>query len=393
MAAPKITRVRIHQYAHEVRDLGGDYNGFNLVYAPGERRTQRGHVLAIETDAGVTGEYAGGDGPAMAQVATFARYLIGRNPLERELIHNDVKRAQRKNDRMGMGPVDCALWDLAGKLYQAPVWQLLGGWRTSLPCYASTYHGDEVEGGLNSPEAFAEFAVQCREMGYPAMKIHPWGNPEIRREVRNVLTVRRTVGDDFDLMLDPACEYNTFVDTLRVGRACDEAGFLWLEDPMKDGGISAQAYRKLRQMIRTPIMIGEHTRGLELKTDLLVAEATDLVHLDPNYDTGITGVMKLAHICEGFGLDCQLHGPGPAQRACMASIRNTTYYEMGLVHPKLVRGRAAAYVGQLYADDYRDGLDAVDRNGCVPVLPGVGLGVTYDWDWIRAHEVDTVRYD
>jgi L-alanine-DL-glutamate epimerase-like enolase superfamily enzyme len=393
MRAPTITRVRIHQYAHEVHDLGGDYNGFNLVYAPGERRTMRGHVLAIETDAGVTGEYAGGDAPAMAQVATFARYLIGRNPLERELIHNDVKRAQRKTDRMGMGPVDCALWDLAGKLYQAPVWQLLGGWRTSLPCYASTYHGDEVPGGLNSPEAFAEFAVQCREMGYPAMKIHPWGNPDVRREVQNVLAVRRAVGDGFDLMLDPACEYNTFVDTLKVGRACDEARFLWLEDPMKDGGISNQAYRKLRQMIRTPIMIGEHTRGLELKTDLLVAEATDLVHLDPNYDMGITGVMKLAHICEGFGVDCQLHAPGPAQRACMAAIRNTSYYEMGLVHPKLVRGRAAAYVGGLYAGDYRDGLDAVNKSGRVPVPSGVGLSVTYDWDWIRAHEVDTATYD
>ncbi|MGH7919455.1 MAG: enolase C-terminal domain-like protein [Candidatus Dormibacteraceae bacterium] len=371
-----------------MRDLGVDYNGFNQVYEPGATRTLAGHLVAIETDAGVTGEYAGGDGPSLAQVAIFADYLLGRNPLERELIHNDVKRACRKIDRLGMGPIDCALWDIAGKIAGAPVWQLLGGWRTRIPCYASTYHGDHQPGGLSSPEAYAEFGVQCREMGYPGMKIHPWGDPSIPREIANVLATRRAVGDGFDLMLDPACEYDTFTQTLKVGRACDEAQFLWLEDPMKEGGISAQAYRKLRQLIRTPILIGEHTRGFGPHVDLMVAEAADLIHCDPNYDMGITGVMKIAHACEGFGLDCQLHAPGPAQRACMAAIRNTNYYEMGLVHPRITGAGAP-----IYADAYADGLDAVDAEGCVPVPTGPGLGVTYDWAWIEAHERGVTVYE
>lgn len=387
MKTPKITKIRIHQFGYELRDLGVDYNGFNAVYEPGARRQARGHILAIETDAGVVGEYAAGDASTMAQIGSFAHYLIGRNPLERELIHQDLKRANRKNDRFGMGPVDCALWDIAGKMHGAPVWQLLGGWRTTVPCYASTYHGDLQPGGLSSPEAFAAFAVECREMGYPAMKIHPWGNPDIQREVTNVLAARKAVGDGFDLMLDPACEYNTFADTLKVGRACDEARFLWLEDPMKDGGISMQAYRKLRQLIRTPVMIGEHTRGFETHTDLLVAEATDLVHMDPNYDMGITGCMKIAHAVESFGCDVQCHAPGPAQRALMAAIRNTNYYEMGLVHPRL-RERQPP----IYADDYRDGLDAVDKNGRVPIPRGPGLGVTYDWAWIKKNEIGLVTY-
>ena len=388
MRQPRITRVRVHQYEHVIPDLGVDYNGFNLVYEPGARRQSVGYVTAIETDAGVTGEYAGGDGPSLAQVGMFADYLLGRDPLQRELIHNDVKRACRKIDRLGMGPVDCCLWDLAGKLNDAPVWQLLGGWRTRIPSYASTYHGDHAPGGLDSPEAFGEFAIECRELGYPAMKIHPWGNPSIPREVANVLAVRRAVGDNFDLMLDPACEYDTFLDTLRVGRACDEAGFLWLEDPMKDGGLSARAYRKLRQLIRTPIMIGEHVRGFETKVDLMAAEATDVVHCDPNYDLGITGVMKIAHACEGFALDCQLHAPGPAQRACLAAIRNTKYYEMALVHPKVRSAKPP-----IYDCDYADGLDAVDADGCVPVPDGPGLGVVYDWEWIRAHGREVAVYE
>ena len=61
----------------------------------------------------------------------------------------------------------------------------------------------------------------------------------MEREVANVLKVRENVGPAMHLMIDPACEYNTFADVLRVGRACDEADFFWYEDPGKDDGISA----------------------------------------------------------------------------------------------------------------------------------------------------------
>ena len=172
---PKITKISVHQFQFEVRDMGTDYNGFNAVYEPGARRMNTGNIVRIETDQGITGEYLGGDSSSLAQIGSFAHYLKGRNALEREQIHFDLKRACRKNDRFGIGPIDCALWDIAGKFYDAPVWQLLGGWRKSVPCYASTYHGDNVKGGLNSPEAYAEFGVECREIGYPGMKIHPWG--------------------------------------------------------------------------------------------------------------------------------------------------------------------------------------------------------------------------
>jgi len=65
----------------------------------------------------------------------------------------------------------------------------------------------------------------------------------------------------------------------------------------------------------------------------------------------------------------------------MTSVRNTNYYEMGLVHLK-----CAGTVTQVHTD-YRDGLDAIDENGCVYAPEGPGLGVTLDWDYIRAHEV------
>jgi L-alanine-DL-glutamate epimerase-like enolase superfamily enzyme len=287
-----------------------------------------------------------------------------------------------------MGLVDIALWDIAGKYYGAPVYELLGGFRKKLPAYASTYHGDHQPDGLNSPEAFADFAEQCLEAGWPAFKIHGWGDAPIEQEMANVLAVGERVGSKMDLMIDPACEYNTFADALKVGRACDQVGFLWLEDPFKDGGVSQYAHRKLREMIKTPILQCEHVRGVEPKADFLIAEGTDFLRVDPLYDCGITGGMKIAHIAEGFGVDAEVHGAGPAQRHLMAAIRNSNYYEMSLVHPKVPTRRAA-----LYSCDYKDGLDAIDENGCVPVPEGAGLGVEYNWELIEKNRTGLVTYD
>ena len=385
----KIRRMTVRRFEWSMPGLGYDHNGFNHVFLQGGSVRQAGYAFTIETDEGITGEYVGGGPVAYAQVGMVAPYMIGRSALEREKIWNDLKRALRKQDRFGVGPIDIALWDIAGKAYGAPVYELLGGYRTSLPAYASTYHGDE-NGGLDSPEAFARFAVQCREMGYPAFKMHGWGGGPIEREVAAVLAIREAVGDGMDLMLDPACEYDTFADALKVGRACDEAGYFWYEDPYKDGGVSAFAHRKLRQMIRTPILLGEHVRGLEAHVDQVVADGTDYVRADADFDMGITGVMKLAHAAEGFGLDCEIHAPGPAHRHCMASIRNTNYYELGLVGPGLERRSSHMPV---YLDGYSDDLESVDANGCVPVPRGPGLGVTVDWAWVEANETGRVVYE
>ncbi|HTN64298.1 MAG TPA: enolase C-terminal domain-like protein, partial [Devosia sp.] len=286
----RIKRLTVTQYKWKRRDLTGDYNGFNHVYLKGGEVEFTDYVMTMETEAGITGTYAGGVGVSYAQVAMAAQYLIGKNALEREKIWNDLKRALRKHDKFGMGPIDCALWDIAGKAYGVPVYELLGGYRKALPAYASTFHGDD-NGGLSSPEAFGDFAVQCREMGYPAFKIHGWGHGPITREAAAVLATRKAVGESMDLMIDPGCEYETWGDALKVGQACDEANYFWYEDPYKDGGISAYSHKRLRQFINTPILMGEHIRGIEPRVDNLIAEGTDFVRADVDYDGGITGVM------------------------------------------------------------------------------------------------------
>jgi L-alanine-DL-glutamate epimerase-like enolase superfamily enzyme len=338
--------------------------------------------VVIGTADGLRGEYVtnwGGTTMSLAQTLALAPNLIGRDADHREEIYDDFKRAIRQYDHMGHGPIDIALWDLAGKKLNASVSTLLGGYRKRLKAYASTFMADR-NGGLDSPQAFVDFAQHCYDLGYRAFKIHGWHRGDAREEAANVRHMGKHMGERMTLMLDPACELRTFADALYVGRACDDAGFFWYEDPFRDGGYSAFAHRKLREMIRTPLLITEHVRGVEAKADFLLAGGTDFLRADPEYDLGITGTMKIAHLAEAFGIDVEIHAWGPAHRHCMAAIRNTNFYEVALVGPDCDNAVAPVYV-----DGYSDQLNAVGADGCVPVPQGPGLGVVYDWNFIQAN--------
>ncbi len=380
--SPVITKVEAIHVKYSLENLGKDYNTFNMVYEAGSNLEQTTSILRLHTNVGIVGEYVGVIGPALAEVRAVADYLIGKSALSRESIYNDIKRASRQWGGLGLGVIDICLWDIAGKLYDEPLYRLLGGEKRPLKAYASTLHGDE-NGGLTTPEQFGEFAQQCLEMGYKSFKVHGWGiaRNNIEREIENVLNLGKKFSDKMDLLIDPACEVKNFGDALKLGRACDEAKFFWLEDPFQDGGVSQFAHRKLRQMIKTPILQTEHIRLLEQHVDFIVAEATDYVRCGAHEDGGITGAMKIAHASEGFGLDVELHGPGPVHRHVMSAIRNTNFFEVGLVHPLVKTIWPSIY--QNYSDD----LDCIDNEGNVYAPDGPGIGVDIDWDWIKHHKV------
>ena len=104
--------------------------------------------------------------------------------------------------------VDLALWDLAGRALEQPVYKLLGGLRDKVPAYASTMCGDDLKGGLATPEDYANYARWCMERGYPAFKLHTWqppyaGAPDPKRDIEACAAVREAVGPDVPCMLDP----------------------------------------------------------------------------------------------------------------------------------------------------------------------------------------------
>lgn len=382
-----IRKIEIFEFSYPVRNVGPAENGYDTVYVPGTTGRMSTLAIRIETEDGIVGEYVGGLPLAFRQTAYLAPRMIGRNAFHRLPFYEEFKRALRKFDKMGAGLIDIALWDWAGKRLETSVANLLGASRERLPAYASTYHGDR-NGGLSSPQDFADFAEHCRSLGYKAFKMHGWGEGDVTEEAKTVLALRQRMGPDFVLMLDPASHLKTFADAVTVGRACDEANFFWLEDPFRDTGVSQSAHKLLRERVRTPLLLGEHIRGLENKADFAVSGATDYVRVNPDYDMGITGTMKIAAMAESLGLDVEVHSSGPAHRHCMAAIRNTNYYEVALVGPK-----SGASKPSVYTSDYSDALEGVGADGQFPVPTGLGLGVSYDWEAIRANATHSLAFE
>lgn len=376
-----ITRVAVQSYTYPVQNFGPTMMSFK------HRATLdlTKFVVLIDTEDGLRGVCAPhymATAVTAAQAAEMAPLLLGRDAEQRARIYEDLKIAFRHFDRAAAGAFDAALWDLAGKKYACSVATLLGGFRDRIPAYASTYPGQSAPGGLDSVGAFADFAQQCLELGYPAFKIHSFWDGTAKGEIAVMQAVRDQVGTQMRLMTDPASSLKGFLEAVAVGRACDDLDFFWYEDPYRDASASAFAQRKLRDFCKTPLLVSEHIRGLEQKADFLVSGGTDLLHIDPELDGGITGTMKLAHFAEALGIDVQLHTAGPMHRHCLAALNNTYYYEMGLVGP----GMKNVLQPPIYTCDYSDQLDAVDDEGCVLVPDGPGLGVSLDWEFIDAHQ-------
>ncbi len=388
MSNAKIEKIELTLFEIILNDVEENKSGIGIVYVPG---TKNNHVrlgIRIFDSDGHVGEYIAPRSRAKIIISAseaLSYHLIGKNPLHREAIYRQLRGLCKHVGEVGIGAIDIALWDLAGKKYSCSISNLLGGYRNSLPAYASTMHGDSHKNGLSSPEAYADFAEECLELGYQGYKMHGWGG-NVKEEISMLKAVGKRVGGKMKIMYDAGCHFNTLADALEVGSICDEYNFYWYEDPYKDGGVSINGNRVLSDNLKTPIMVGEHVRNLETSVDILTNGASFFSRADPDYDGGITGSHKLVAASEGLGVDCEIHACGPAMRQLMAASRNSNFYEVNLVHPSCKNPWSLP----VYDCDYSDQLDCIDKNGNVSVSNKPGLGVLYDWDFVKKNKIQTI---
>ena len=241
-----IRSIEVVEFVYDIQNCGTYFNEYlgvnNLCYQKGSKKSFRKHIVVIETEDGVRGEYAPHyvtSRSVINQVLELAPLLLGFDAEQRERIQSVCKNYYRHYDQTGISALDIALWDLAGKKYGASVSTLLGGFRKELPVYASTCLGQTSGGGLDSPQAYADFAMHCKSLGIPGFKIHAWRDGDPKKEVAVLHAVRNAVGNDMHLMTDPGCGLVTFLDALYVGKACDEVNCLWYEDPYLESASSA----------------------------------------------------------------------------------------------------------------------------------------------------------
>ena len=389
MSVSKIDKVEITLFEITLNDIKENKSGIGIIYSPNTVSKHIRFGIKVFDSDGNVGEYIPPRSRAKIVVAAseaLSYHLIGKNPLHREAIYRMLRGLCKHVGEVGIGPIDIALWDLAGKKFNCSISELLGGHRNLLPAYASTLHGDREKNGLSTPEAYADFAEECLELGYKGYKMHGWNNGDVEEEIKMLRAVGDRVGDKMKIMYDASCHFNTLTEALEVGRVCDEYDFYWYEDPYKDGGVSINGNRLLSESLTTPILVGEHVRNLETSVDMLVNGASFFSRADPDYDGGITGCHKLVVASEGLGIDCEIHACGPAMRQLMSACRNSNFYEVNLVHPRCKNPWSLP----VYNTDYSDEINCIDKNGNVSVSDKPGLGVKYDWDYIEKNKLQTL---
>ena len=330
-------------------------------------------LVRIQTDEGIEGHAFLGNalsplgGDAQLVVDRYKPMLVGQDPFDRERFWQSMAGWAMGPVMRVIGAIDVALWDLAGKAAGVPIHKLMGSYRNSVPAYASSIV-------FENPEEYAEEAVRYKAAGWTAYKIHPPAIPEL--DIKICEQVRLAVGDDYRVMLDSTWSYD-YPAALRVGRAVEEMGYYWYEDPLAYDDL--YGYVKLKQNLNIPIMATEMpSTGPNSYAPWIMQQATDYLRGDVAIKGGLTSCLKTAHLAEAFQMNYEVHHGGNslnnvANLHLIMAVRNCEYFEVLLPDEVQKHG---------LIEDIE-----VDANGMVHAHTEPGLGARIDFDLIEANKV------
>lgn len=181
-----------------------------------------------------------------SEILDMKKYLIGKNPLNIENIWVSLfRRVTWSGGAVTMSAIsaiDLALWDIKGKAYGVPVYDLVGGkTRDKVKVYANGWFEkinlSSPAARNSSPELYAEEATKLIEKGWRALKFYPFGGPQttsleqINDGVNLVNSVRNAVGDFVEIGVDIRARLNTW-SAMRVEKKLRPYNIAWLEEPI-----------------------------------------------------------------------------------------------------------------------------------------------------------------
>lgn len=223
----------------------------------------------------------------------------------------------------GIAAVDTALWDALGKMQGLPCWQLWGGIHERIRAYA-------MVGWLNySDKEVQEVCDRAVEQGFRAVKIKV-GYPTLREDVHRIRVVREAIGDEVVLMVD-ANQSLTTAEAIRRGRAFEDLGCFWWEEPIPADDIDG--YAALADALDIPIATGENLYTPTQFAQFLRRNAVDVVQPDLRRAGGPTAILPIGMMANAFRVPYASHGGGTVQLNLMACLPNAFYLETGLLSP------------------------------------------------------------
>lgn len=348
--------------------------------------TQDTLIVRVHTDAGITGIGEVDSSPLVAKVIIeapmshfiaqgLAECVVGENPLEIELLWQKMYRGSIFFGRGGaaqqaISGIDMALWDIAGKVYQQPVYKLLGGgFNKRLRAYASILFGD-------SPEETYEIGRRWTEAGFTAVKFGwgPLGQSETG-DIAHVKAARRGVGAEAEFMIDAGLAYDV---STAIRRAHQFAEFnpYWFEEALHPDDY--EGYTKLAA--NSPIRVAAGEQDVTLAGfERLLDCGLDIVQPDVARVGGLTNMRRIGQLAAQRHKMCVNHSyktgvSVAASLHALAALPNTYWLEYcveeGPLRQKLTR--------QTFP---------LDADGFVPVPEDPGLGVDLDEEILEKYLV------
>ena len=362
-------------------------------------------IIRIDTNQGLVGWGEVRDGASANYALMLKSRLLGKNPCNVEQIFKQIKQFGGQGRAAGgVCGVEMALWDLAGKAYNVPVYQLLGGkYRDYIRLYADTPEGKNYE-------EFAQNMTKRRDAGYSFMKMdfgigmladqpgmlvgasqwsvknaynpttggkmgnyamtkHPFTRIQVTKKgldklVEHVGRVREIVGYDTPLSADHFGHFD--VNTaIQIGKAMEPFRLAWLEDLVP--WFYTDQWKQISDAIETPTLTGEDIYLKEEFIKLIDARAVDMIHPDLASSGGLLETKKIGDYAEEKGIPMAMHFAGSpicmmANIHCAAATENFVALEH---HGVDVDGW----------EDIVTGLKPIVDKGFVKVPDAPGLGV------------------
>ena len=368
-------------------------------------------IIRIDTNQGVYGLGEVRDIAGYQYAMVLKSRIVGENPLNVDFLFEKIKQFGGPSRQAGgVCAVEMALWDIAGKVYNIPIYQMLGGkWRDKIRIYADTTESmDPKEYGLRARERKAmgmtwmkmDLGINVLE-GIPGTVMQPAGlskwelrdqpHPFIATEVTDkgidrlceyVAAVRENIGYDMPLSMDHLGHVGV-KSAIRLGKAYEKYNLEWMEDTIP--WYYTDLLKEITENSPTPTLTGEDIYEISDFETLCKNHAVDKIHPDLGTSGGILRTHKIGNMAFEYGVPMAMHFAGTpvgcmANVHCAAATRNFLALENHSLDvpfwQNLVNGIEKPIINQ----------------GFIKVPEAPGLGVTLNDEEMKKHIKSGVGY-
>jgi L-alanine-DL-glutamate epimerase-like enolase superfamily enzyme len=370
-------------------------------------------LIRIDTNQGVSGLGEVRDGASATYALFLKSRLLGENPLQIDKLFRKIKQfGGHARQGGGVCAVEMALWDITGKVYNVPVYAMLGGkFRDKIRLYADTEESKD-------PRIYAERMKERKEgMGLTWLKMdlgiemvadtpgtvtnptdinqweaHQLPHPLLAMEVTDkgiamleqyVAAIRDAVGMEIPLSMDHLGHLGV-KSIIRLGKAYEKYNLSWMEDVIPWN--YTELLKQISEESPTPILTGEDIYLKEPFRVLCENHAVGKIHPDLATSGGILETHKIGDMAEEYGVPMAMHFAG-TPICCMANVHcaAATQNFLALEHHSLDVPWWSSLV--------QEGVSkSIVHRGFIDVPDRPGLGITLNEDVVHQHLVPGTGY-